>query len=163
MDATAIACSSASENGAVGTAATIAAELAVRIKDELQNGLDKYLRDLKRLLKETLNRKRDILKHIQGRYGLFRIKDIVPFKMQRLDELSLRMNRSTEGILNTNRDKLSYIIKHLENLNPLTILSRGYSVTKDLTTGEVIKNLKNLTEWICVKRKGRGTVLGNAS
>ncbi|MDP8215934.1 MAG: exodeoxyribonuclease VII large subunit [Candidatus Kaelpia imicola] len=137
-----------------------AAELAVRVKDELQDSLDKNLRDLKRLLKETLNRKRDILKHIQGRYGLFRIKDIVPLKMQRLDELSLRMDRSTEGILITNRDKLGYIIKHLENLNPLTILCRGYSVTKNLITGEVIKSSKSIKEGILLKtRLHKGSII----
>ncbi|MDP8253107.1 MAG: exodeoxyribonuclease VII large subunit [Candidatus Kaelpia aquatica] len=137
-----------------------AAELAVRVKDELQDRLDKDLRDLKRLLKENLNRKRDILKHIQGRYGLFRIKDIVPLKMQRLDELSLRMKRSSESILNTNKDKLGYIIKHLENLNPLTILSRGYSVTEDLKTGEVIKDLKNIKEGVLLKtRLYKGSII----
>ncbi len=130
-----------------------AAELAVRIKDDLEDLLDKNISGLKRLLRDVVTRKRDILKHIQGRYGLFRIKDIVPLKMQRLDELSLRMDRVASGILNTNRDKLSYIIKHLENLNPLTILSRGYSLTEDLKTAKVIKDSKNIKDGTLLKTR----------
>jgi len=137
-----------------------AAELAVRVRDDLETLLDKDSRDLRRSLHDLVNKKREILSSVEGRYGLFRIRDIVPLKMQRLDELSLRMNRSIESMLSSNRDQLGYIIKHLENLNPLTVLSRGYSVTKDLISGRVVKDIKNIKKGALIEtRLSKGIVI----
>jgi exodeoxyribonuclease VII large subunit len=137
-----------------------AAELALRVREDLEAALDKNKRDLKRALREFINKKREALNNIGGRHGLFRIKDIVPLKMQRLDDFDLRMNRAIGSILNSKRDKLSYIIRHLESLNPLAILSRGYSVTENLNTSEVIKDVKGVKNGMLLKtRLSKGTII----
>ena len=121
-----------------------AAELAVRDESELEDRIYNYSRRIKASLLNMLDRKQKALEKLSGRYGLYRIKNLIPQKAQRLDEVMIDLRRSTDNIVRANKERLKYILKHLDNLNPLSILSRGYSLTTDADTSEVIKTSRAL-------------------
>ena len=137
-----------------------AAELAVRDESELEDRIYNYSRRIKASLLNMLDRKQKALEKLSGRYGLYRIKNLIPQKAQRLDEVMIDLRRSTDNIVRANKERLKYILKHLDNLNPLSILSRGYSLTTDADTSEVIKTSRALKISQLIKtRLHKGSVI----
>jgi len=121
-----------------------AAELVVREKSELEDRIYNYSRRIKTSLLNMLDRKRKTLEKLSGRYGLYRIKNLVPQKAQRLDEITSNLQRNADNIVRANKERLKYILKHLNNLNPLSVLSRGYSLTTDVDTSKAIRTYRAL-------------------
>ncbi len=118
---------------------SVAAELVVREKGELEDSIFTLQKNMKRAIFVMLDNKKKLLDSLSGRYGLFKIKDLIPQKTQRLDDMSFRLNKSINDTARNRKEKLHYILKQLENLNPLSILHRGYSVTNDAKSGKIIK------------------------
>ena len=65
-------------------------------------------------------------------------------KQQLLDELSAGLNRHIRHNLNLIQEKVSYLIEKLEALSPLSVLSRGYSLSTLLPEGAIIKDAAKL-------------------
>lgn len=120
-----------------------AAELVVKTKEELEQNLSLSKRRIKNALLSLLDRKKQLLDSLAGRYGLFRIKDLIPQKAQRIDELLERMNLRIKELKRSREEKLKNLLQHLENLNPLSILSRGYSLTID-KRGKLVRESSQL-------------------
>lgn len=59
---------------------------------------------------------------------------------QRIDELAGRLSTSLTQALRRDRVRLAGLISGLDHLNPLAILSRGYSVTQVLPAGSLLKD-----------------------
>lgn len=59
---------------------------------------------------------------------------------QRVDELAGRLARGLRVAIRRERDRLQGLLVSLEHLNPLGILSRGYSVTRKLPQGAIVKD-----------------------
>jgi exodeoxyribonuclease VII large subunit len=59
---------------------------------------------------------------------------------QRVDELSGRLATGLNQSLRRDRARLASLSAGLDHLNPLAILSRGYSITKKLSTGVILKD-----------------------
>lgn len=59
---------------------------------------------------------------------------------QRLDELLGRLTFGFSHIIERERARLARLTAGLEHLNPLGILSRGYSITKTLPDGRILKS-----------------------
>jgi exodeoxyribonuclease VII large subunit len=130
-----------------------AAELVVRRKDELEEMLSIFHRRMRVSILSILNKKRQELNSLAGRYGLYRIKDLLPQKMQRLDELSERIGMRIRNIVSDRKERMVNLLKQLENLNPLAILSRGYSLSLDLRTGKIIREFSQVSIGQLVRTK----------
>jgi len=65
-------------------------------------------------------------------------------KQQLLDELRINMNNNIKHFLNINRERARSLIQRLEALSPLAVLSRGYSLSMNLSDGIVIREAKKL-------------------
>lgn len=59
---------------------------------------------------------------------------------QRMDELSRRMAATLSHRLHRERDRLTAATTGLDHLNPLAILSRGYSISRSEPSGELLKD-----------------------
>jgi exonuclease VII large subunit len=57
---------------------------------------------------------------------------------QRVDELESRLNYIVSDICEKQSVKLRYLQSGLSNLNPKSVLNRGYSILLDSESGEVI-------------------------
>lgn len=65
---------------------------------------------------------------------------------QRIDELLRRLGLGLRHHVRRDRERLSSLAAALDHLNPLGILSRGYSVTRKLPEGAIIKNASQIDE-----------------
>ena len=63
---------------------------------------------------------------------------------QRVDELTSRLAPGLNHHLRRDRARLLSLTSALDHLNPLSILSRGYSITKELSSGMVLKDASEL-------------------
>lgn len=63
---------------------------------------------------------------------------------QQLDQLENRLHHSMQLYLDKNREKIAHYAQMLSTLNPLSILQRGYSVTRHKATNTVITSAKEL-------------------
>ncbi|MDP8234422.1 MAG: exodeoxyribonuclease VII large subunit [Candidatus Saelkia tenebricola] len=130
-----------------------AAELVVQKKSELEDKIYNSSKRIRASVMNMLDRKRENLEKLSGRYGLYRIKGLIPQKVQRLDEIMINLERNTGIIVKDNKERLKAILRNLENLNPLSILLRGYSITLDADTGKVLKTCRFLKTSQLVKTK----------
>jgi exodeoxyribonuclease VII large subunit len=64
---------------------------------------------------------------------------------QRVDELTSRLAPGLKHHLRRDRARLLSLTSALGHLNPLSILSRGYSITKELSSGTILKDASALT------------------
>jgi exodeoxyribonuclease VII large subunit len=103
-----------------------AAELAVPVKEDLLEGLE----GKRRRLRQAVDQKIETLRlHLRQWEAYFRdpgrrLAEI----LLRLDHLRERLAASAEHRLEMLRERLKGVQKHLESLNPLAILERGYAV-----------------------------------
>jgi len=121
-----------------------AAELAVRDSLELKDRISDLRQRAHEAIRRLLNENSEILEGYQDSYGLRRVEDLVLQNMQHVDELQ----RSLQSALRQNWDsKVSAYLQvtgKLGTLSPLSVLSRGYSLTQRLSDGRIIQNAAQL-------------------
>lgn len=64
---------------------------------------------------------------------------------QQLDQCENQLRRAMDIRLQFSREKIAHMAQVLENLSPLTILKRGFSITRDKKTGDVIRSVKTVS------------------
>jgi exodeoxyribonuclease VII large subunit len=70
--------------------------------------------------------------------------DLVHDRTRRADELALRANSLVWRMLVDRQGSVSTLGGKLQTLSPLAVLGRGYSITQDAATGEVIRTAAGL-------------------
>ncbi len=65
---------------------------------------------------------------------------------QRLDDLVHRMAVAISHQVSRDRARLAALAAGLDHLNPLAILARGYSITRDYKTGAVLKDVNEIKD-----------------
>ena len=66
--------------------------------------------------------------------------------LRQLDELDARMKRGVKQSITTSRQKLETLAASLSALSPLAVLERGYSLTKTLAGGDLVRNAGQLRQ-----------------
>lgn len=146
---------------------TGAAEMAVPNMSDLNTLLDQYKIRFTNKIRSKLDNYKDKLNIIKNSYVLTNPLAVYELKEQKLTNLIDNMNsiiekkleqnasrlnmlknnyllNHPEELLKTSKHKLSLIINKLELLNPLSILSKGYSIVKK--DNLIIKDAVNLNE-----------------
>ncbi len=121
-----------------------AAELVVFVKDEVRKNLLLMQDRLQHSLREYLERCRIRLNNAKESVVFRRPEDkifAVP-KMQ-LDFLVHRLEEAGKRELNKRQDGLTALVDKLQVLSPLSILTRGYAICQQETTGQVMKNSRD--------------------
>ncbi|MBU1905696.1 MAG: exodeoxyribonuclease VII large subunit [Candidatus Omnitrophica bacterium] len=121
-----------------------AAKIIVDRRNVLLADLDNYRHSLSSSILEVIYNLKHALAVLLG--ALISPLDRLLEKQQLIDEFSAGLNRQIRQILNITQEKLSYIIEKLEVLSPLSVLSRGYSLSTQLGTGEIIKDAAKLNQ-----------------
>ena len=122
-----------------------AAELVVPLESEIQDELRSARARLLGSLKQQIQRSRLRLDALSGRRCLSRPLDRLHDLASRLDELDGRLKRSLKQVLEKSRQQVQGLASSLNALSPLGVLDRGYSLTKRLPGGELVRDASTLS------------------
>ena len=121
---------------------TGAGELAVPSITDLKNTINQYRLRSNNLIKSLVNTKFIELKRLKESFILKNPMSLYEIKEQKLDKLIDTINNIIEKRLINTKHNLDYIINTLKLVNPLNILSNGYSLVRK--NNNVIKSSKDL-------------------
>lgn len=121
-----------------------AAELAVKNRIEV-------LKEVKNLFKTLISTQRFILDDHKSRiimaqesYGFKKAIDLIAQKAQRTDELLKNLMKEVKKYFDYKKKSLSLVLGKLNALSPLSVLERGFSITRKLPGLEIVKNAGKL-------------------
>lgn len=123
---------------------SVAAELVVAKKEELDNTIENYKH---RITSAILHRIKDLkttLSELASSYVLLKPINVLQQYEQRIDEFYRSIITNISHLIEIKKENFKTLISKLEVLSPLAILSRGYSITMKYPEGEIIKSVKEL-------------------
>ncbi len=122
-----------------------AAEIVLPRLDDLTEALDGCRTRLAMALRGQLGLARAQLERLRASYGFRAPLERIRLHEQRLDDLAnaaaLALRRRTDSC----RERLAGAAGRLQALGPLRVLARGYSITRDAATGQVIRRAAEVT------------------
>ncbi len=120
---------------------TQAIEIAIPVKSEIEKQILDREKRVRSSIDRTLRLKKDELEKLKNNYVLKNFIRTIEEKNQNLVYLEERLEKSLNNIFKEKRHELELRTEKIIGLNPLAVLSRGYSITKSKN-----KSLKNLSE-----------------
>lgn len=135
-----------------------AAELVVKQKSELKSRVEDLARRLRIDLNYRVRSRRQRLDRVL-KSQIFRLPEriIRPYQ-QRRDDLFLALNRQFSQLLEEKRRRFQTAAGKLEALSPLGVLGRGYSFTRKVRDGKIVKDASDLKQGESVRtRLARGS------
>lgn len=121
-----------------------AAELVVPLESDVRRMLEQVRQRLTSALQYQAQRTRHQIERLSQHPRLARPLDRIRELEAIVDELDERMRRAIERCLERNRQQVSTIAASLNALSPLAVLERGYSLTKRLDDGELIRDARQV-------------------
>jgi len=122
---------------------SMAGELVVPVKNELEQMLAKQKNRLFHLLKTYLDKENMRLSYLADMSILNRPERWLDKYREELSKNEERLVLCSENILNTKQQQLALIAGKLNSLSPLDTLARGYSVCKN-AQGEILTDAKKV-------------------
>jgi exodeoxyribonuclease VII large subunit len=122
-----------------------AAELVVPSIDEVQARLQRQQHRLRAALAARARLARSRLESLAARRVLRKPLELVHRASQRMDELSLRALRAIDRRLQQAHSHTATLAGKLESLSPLGVLGRGYSLTRRLPEGLLVRTSEELS------------------
>jgi exodeoxyribonuclease VII large subunit len=121
-----------------------AAELVVQNRLELERHLDQLTLRLAAQMRSRLSLFKSNLSGLEKRLK----GPVEQVKMQwlQVEQFDVRLRQAIKGFIDQQQHKLAVLAGQLETLSPLAVLSRGYAIVKQLHTGAVIHDSKQLEE-----------------
>ena len=137
-------------------------EAAERISPDTQTisrQLEQFDNRLKSSLFMRLRMAQQRLESLANRRIFLHPEEMVTFRQQRLDELERRLSGGMEKTIANQERRMERLAGSLENLSPLKVLARGYSVTFDQAQ-RVVSNAQQVKSGDCITtRLANGTLL----
>lgn len=121
-----------------------AGELVVPLVSEVQQTLDHVRRRMTAGLQQRAQRARLTLDGLAARRCFAKPLQRVHDQAARLDELEGRLQRGLKGRVESSRQQLVRLAASLDALSPLGVLQRGYSLTKRLSDGALVREAGQL-------------------
>lgn len=119
-----------------------AAELVVQNRLELERHLDQLTLRLAAQIRSRLSLFNSYLYGLEKR--LKAPAELVQIQQLRLQQLQLRLEQVTIGIIEQKKHQLALLAGQLQSLSPLAVLSRGYAIVKIIETGAVVHTSEQL-------------------
>lgn len=116
-----------------------AAELVVPSVDEIGVLLQRQRERLTSALRQRARQSRTQLDALSQRRAFTRPLEGIHDRATRLDELESRLKRAAKALAATARASVDALAGQLDALSPLAVLSRGYSLTKRVSDGQVLR------------------------
>jgi len=121
-----------------------AAELVVWSRQEFEDLVKSLLYTQARRLDFRVTHARQRLESLRQRPVLIRPFEQIRQRQQYLDSLTRLMASAGKNRFETHKNALSLVLARLQDLSPLRILSRGYSVTRRIADGRVIRSVSEM-------------------
>ncbi len=120
-----------------------AAELALPETEELKRKINNIISRENAVLSQIIARKREHLSRLSASRALTNPMNFLDDKRMTVASVSERLTLSANTLLALRGARLSSVVGKLEALNPLSVLSRGYSAVYD-NEGMIVKKTKQL-------------------
>ena len=101
--------------------------------------VDECIVELNRLIREKLTDSREALLHAAGGIVRYDFRRLLKMKRAELDERGIRLQSEFARLLVERRNRLAHFDSLLKERSPLTILHRGYSITRD-AQGHIVRD-----------------------
>jgi len=121
-----------------------AAELVIPKKEDLEERISAITGRLRKVLINKIGLLKERLISLRESYVLREPLNLFRQAKQRVDELEKALNAGLRALTDTKQQNLKLSLGKLEALNPLAVLSRGYSITMKLPDGKILKDSKTL-------------------
>ena len=121
-----------------------AAELVVPLETDVRLLLERVRQRLTTALQYQAQRARYQVERLAEHPRLARPLDRIHELQSDVDELDERMRRAMQRRVESSRQQLGTISASLNALSPLAVLDRGYSLTKRLSDGNLIRDVNDL-------------------
>ncbi|HCR17769.1 MAG TPA: hypothetical protein DIU35_09820 [Candidatus Latescibacteria bacterium] len=121
-------------------AAELAVSDAVGLKNRISELQQRALDAVRRLLDENT----ELLDGYQDSYGLRRVEDLVLQNMQLVDDLQRNLQSVLQQAFDSKLSAYLQLTGKQGTLSPLSVLSRGYSLTHRLSDGKIVQNAGEL-------------------
>lgn len=121
-----------------------AAELVVPLESDVRMLLEQLRHRLVTGLQHRFQEARHQVERLAERPCLARPLDRIHEQQAELDDLDERLQRSLERRIEGARQQVAMIAASLNALSPLAVLERGYSLTKRLADGSLVRDVNEL-------------------
>ena len=118
-----------------------AAEIAVPDRGELWETLNSRRNRLVMLMRQQIAEQRAAVESQERILVRLSPQAQIATHRQRIDELTRAASASLAHQLALQRERLRGQLLHLQSLSPFATLDRGYSITRQLRTGEIVKSV----------------------
>jgi len=118
-----------------------AAEIAVPDQGDLGGALHLRRSRLVALMGRQIAERRSTLEAQERALSRLSPQAEIDGYRQRIDELARSASASLAHQLALQRERLGGYLLHLQSLSPFATLDRGYSITRQLKTGEIVKSV----------------------
>lgn len=121
-----------------------ASELCVPDKNEILYKMNNYSRMLHNQIQVTVNNKKQVLS--QQKKLLHSLNPIAQInqRKQYIDSLSYKLISLMSHKMDMKKEQLKNYVTNLESLSPLSVLSRGYSITYKSDVKQALSDIKNV-------------------
>ncbi len=113
--------------------------------NERRQRLDELKTSLARCTRKELRRHRTAVSNLAQRIARVKPSRTLGLRRQIIVELARRLHEATRHTLRSQRQQLREMETRLRLLSPEQVLERGFSITRDATTGEVIRDADKVT------------------
>lgn len=121
-----------------------AAELVIPKKEDLVNLIDKETARLNNAIHATLEGLKDRLRSLKESYVLRQPLNYIIQQEQRIDDIRKDIYLRINHAMDMSRQNFQRLVGKLDSLSPVSILGRGYSITRKLPAGVIIKDARLL-------------------
>ncbi len=121
---------------------TAAAEVIVRLQKDFIELFVENIDRVIRVIQDKLDVFNDRYQYLITR--LLEFVNTIQMRIQDIDNYQVRMERAMVNIIQSDKKRLEYLSRTLDNLSPLKVLGRGFALVKKKETEEIVISSKQL-------------------
>jgi exodeoxyribonuclease VII large subunit len=143
---------------------TAAAEFVVPDYRDYQRQLAGMVESIIVRVQHQTERYREMIHGFGGRYGIRRVRDLYEQQSQRVDELTQNLAKASRQVTERKRQQLQQLQRTLVAVSPQATLNRGYSITRSLQDGSIIRDIEQVAAGMTLETVvARGRIISDVT